>query len=290
MSAENTRRADRVMVQYRTPLSTPEHHGEAQVGDRTIAWTALGDGPTTVLLLMGLGGRSTDWGTAFPSALARGHRVLMVDNRGTGRSARINAPFSLQDLADDAVGVLDATGTKKAHVVGISMGGMIAQRVAARAPERLSKLVLMSTHVGGLRVFWPHPRVFRLVLPERNARAEDVVRRRVAGIAAEGFAERHPERIEAMVTSALSSPTPLRTYNYQVQAILKDDRHPLLKHIRAETLVVHGDADPLVPVENGKLLARRIPDACLSLLRGCGHLPMWEQPEELAHTVGRFLG
>ena len=277
------------MGEYRTPLSALDHHGATQVGDRSIAWTSLGEGPTTVLLLMGLGGRSTDWGTAFPAALARHHRVLLIDNRGTGRSSRVNAPFSLQDMADDAVAVLDATATRKAHVVGISMGGMIAQRVAARAPERTSRLVLMSTHVGGLRVFWPHPTVFRLALPERGARAEDIVRRRLTGIAAPGFAERHPERIEAMIASALSSPTPLRTYNYQMQAILRDDRHPLLARIRAETLVVHGDADPLVPVENGKLLARRIPDACLSLLYGCGHLPMWEQPEELSRTVGRFL-
>lgn len=238
---------------------------------------------------MGLGGRTTDWGEAFPAALARHHRVIAFDNRGTGRSSRVERAFSLRELADDAVALLDDLGLARAHVVGISMGGMIAQRVAAQHPDRVERLVLMSTHVGGLRVFWPHARAVRVLFPEPGTPAAQIVRARMAGIAAPGFAEDNPDTVDAIVASALGAPTPLRTYRYQLQAILRDDRHPLLRRIRAETLVVHGDADPLVPLDNGRLLARRIPHAHLAVLPGCGHLPMWEQPDALCRVVGEFL-
>lgn len=238
---------------------------------------------------MGLGGRTSDWGEAFPAALARDHRVLAFDNRGTGRSSRVERAFSLRDLADDAVALLDSLGIERAHVAGISMGGMIAQRVAAQHPDRVERLVLVSTHVGGLRVFWPHARAVRVLFPEPGTPAAQIVRARMAGIAAPGFADQNPDTVDAIVASALGAPTPLRTYRYQLQAILRDDRHPLLRRIRAETLVVHGDADPLVPVDNGRLLARRIPHAHLAVLPGCGHLAMWEQPAALCRVVTEFL-
>ncbi len=266
-----------------------EREGKVRVGDHDLAWISRGDSSSTVLLLMGLGGRTSDWGEAFPAALAQHHRVIAFDNRGTGRSARVDRAFSLQDLADDAIGVLDALGVARAHVVGISMGGMIAQRVAAQAPRRVDKLVLMSTHVGGLRVFWPHPRAVQVLFPEPGTPAAQIVRARMAGIAAPGFADKNPHTVDAIVASALGAPTPLRTYRYQLQAVLRDDRYPVLRHIEAETLVVHGDADPLVPFENGKLLARKIPHAHLAVLHGCGHLPMWEQPEQLCGVVTGFL-
>lgn len=269
------------------------------------------EGGEPLLLVMGLAMQRVAWPASLLDALlARGFRCITVDNRDVGHSTRYDdirapalptsiaarlfglrprLPYGLADLADDDMALLAHLGIERAHVAGISMGGMIAQRVAAQAPRRVDKLVLMSTHVGGLRVFWPHPRAVQVLFPEPGTPAAQIVRARMAGIAAPGFADKNPHTVDAIVASALGAPTPLRTYRYQLQAVLRDDRYPVLRHIQAETLVVHGDADPLVPFENGKLLARKIPHAHLAVLHGCGHLPMWEQPEQLCRAVTQFL-
>jgi len=249
----------------------------------------LGEGPSTVLLLMGLGGQSADWGEQFPGSLAKKHRVVMLDNRGTGDSSRTRTPFSLEDLARDALRVLDAIGVERAHVLGLSMGGMIAQTMSLDHPERVDRLVLLSTFAGTTMVAPPSGSALALMMPMPGMRPDEIVRARVRGIAAKGFGDRSPEIIEMLVAQALDKPIPMTIYGMQIQALLSSDRSRELAKIRAKTLVVHGDEDPLVPFENGRRLATSIPGARLSVLAGCGHLPMWESPDELAREVCAFL-
>lgn len=263
--------------------------GAVRSGDAEIAWSSLGDGPEAVVLIIGLGGWSGDWGTIFPALLAERYRVITFDNRGTGTSSRVPGPYSLPQLARDAVAIVDEVAGGRAHVLGISMGGMIAQHVAFAHPARVHKLVLLSTHCGGSRAVLPRPHVLPALFPEPGMAAAAVVRRRFAAIAAPGWAERFPELLEQRVQSALRAPTPLRTWRAQVDAILGDDRYERLDEIEAPTLVLHGDADALVPYENAELLARRIPGARLVTLKGVGHLPMFEAPEETARVVRGFL-
>src|SRR5262245_51178692 len=181
--------------------------GIAQNGDISIHYTLRGDGPETVLLVMGLGGRAADWGERFPQALARRYRVVTFDNRGTGSSSQPSAPFTLQDMTSDTVAVLDAVSTDKAHVVGLSMGGMIAQLLALHHEERVRRIALVSTHFGGTDLVMASLDVLAVLTPPRGASVEEVMRRAMQVITAPGFAEKNPEVIEELVRLAVAQPT-----------------------------------------------------------------------------------
>ncbi len=262
--------------------------GAVRVEDGEIAWYALGEGEP-IVLVMGLGGSSGEWGTRFPALLAERHRVIMIDNRGTGTSSRLIRVHSLDELARDTVAVIDEVAGGRAHVLGVSMGGMIAQHVALDHPKKLNKLVLTATHCGGARAVLPLPHLIPVLFAPPSESPAATIRARFAAISAPGWAEQHPELLEERVRAALRAPTPLRTFRAQLEAVLKADRYARLDEIDAPTLVLHGDADPLVPYANGQLLAKRIHGAELHTLRGVGHLPMWEAPEECARVVLEFL-
>jgi pimeloyl-ACP methyl ester carboxylesterase len=243
---------------------------------------------------MGLGGRAKDWGTAFPSGLSREYRVVRVDNRGTGGSAASGAAFTLEDLARDAVAVLDAVGADEAHVIGISMGGMIAQLLALDHPERVDRLVLLSTHFGGPGVQPPEPAALQLFDPktfrERGRDPASMMRLTLSVISGPGFVERNPEAVEALAATAAEQPTRPNTFVGQFQAVVMSDRSERIRGLTLPTLVVHGTDDALIPVANGRNLAAAIPGAQLEVFEGCGHMPMWEEPEKLLRVVRAFLG
>lgn len=263
--------------------------GAVRVDDAEIAWSSIGDGPQTLVLIMGLGGWSGDWGSHFPALLAEDFRVVLFDNRGTGTSSRAPGPYTLEQFARDAVAVIEETAGGRAHVLGISMGGMVAQLVALDHPRHVEKLVLVSTHCGGARALLPLPHVLPALFPTPGTPADVVVRTRLAAIAAPGWAENNPALLAERMQHSLRAPTPVRTYRAQLDAIMRSDRYARLDDIDVPTLVVHGDADALVPYANGELLARKIHGAKLHTLRGVGHLPMWEAPEETARAVVDFL-
>jgi 3-oxoadipate enol-lactonase len=192
-------------------------------------------------------------------------------------------------MADEAVAILDTLGHEQAHVVGVSMGGMIAQLVALRHPQRVRRLVLLSTGPGGPHTVAPTPEAMLALIPDMSRPPVELVRSTMQAIAGPGFAERHPEVIDTIVATALSAPTPQYAFARQMAAILASDRYEQLPQITAPTLVIHGDADPLVPHANGEILSRRIPGARLLTLPGCGHLAMWEQPRELSAALLEFF-
>ncbi len=263
--------------------------GEARNGEVTLAYRALGDGPRTLLLVMGLGGSGADWGTEVPEALAKGRRVVVFDNRGTGRSTKLRTSWTMADMADDAAAVLDAVGAERAQVMGISMGGMITQVLALDHADRVERAVLLSTYTGGPKVVPPTPEVSAVFTPPRGMPREEIVRSRVALITAPGFAERYPDRVEALVRIAVETPTPTATFATQLQAVLGCDHAERLASIDKPVLIVHGDVDPLIPFENARQLAEKLPAAKLEVLAGAGHLPMWECPDALLGVVEPFL-
>jgi 3-oxoadipate enol-lactonase len=260
----------------------------ARVGHVNLAYYVDGSGPP-VLCIMGLGGRGTDWNPAFVGAMAPRFEMIRFDNRGTGGSDRPEEPYSLEVMADEAVGILDAVGRGRAHVVGVSMGGMIAQLVALRHPTRVERLVLIATHTGGPSVVPPTPAAMGALMADRSRPPDVIAREAMTTITAPGFAARHPEAIEALVANAVRQPTPPASFARQMQAILASDRSPRLADIHAPTLVIHGTDDPLVPYANGEHLARGIPGARLLTLAGCGHLPMWERPADLVRELSSFF-
>jgi pimeloyl-ACP methyl ester carboxylesterase len=254
----------------------------------TIAYEVRGAGPTA-LFIMGLGGRATDWNDAFIARLTPHLEVVTFDNRGTGGSDRPEEGYTLEVMADEAVAVLDAIDRPRAHVIGISMGGMIAQLVALRHPGRVERLVLIATHGGGRTVVPPTAEAMRVLMPDRSLPPAEIVRSSMAAIAAPGFAQREPAAVDAIVALALAQPTPQMTFARQMTAILASNRMDRLGTITAPTLVVHGSEDPLIPPANGEAIARAIPGARLLELPACGHLPMWECPRRLADELLHFL-
>jgi len=263
--------------------------GITRVGEIELSYSVSGKGESTVLLVMGLGGRAADWGTRLPEILARRHRVVTFDNRGTGASSKPKAHWTLEDMARDAITVLDAVGAERAHVMGISMGGMISQLIALDHAARLDRLVLLSTHSGGPDVVYPSGEVASVFSTDPGTPVDVMMTRAMRLISAPGFAEAHPEAIAELVRLAVLQPTPWRAFMAQLQAIIGSDRSKRLSKVTAPTLIVHGDLDPLIPYPNGVALAKLIPNSTLITLEGCGHLPMWEVPEELGRIVGDFL-
>lgn len=253
-----------------------------------LAFDERGAGPW-LLLLMGLGGRAEDWSEPFTERLARAFRVVRVDNRGAGRSAKPEGPYTIEQLAGDALAVLDAVGAIQAHVVGFSMGGMIAQELALLHGARVDRLVLVSTHEGGSAVVPPTEAAFA-ALRARGRDARAVVRGRVAAFAAPGWAEAHPQEVDELARIALEEPMPMSAFLSQAHAVAVGDRAARVPSLPHPTLVVHGARDALVPPANGERLARAIPGARLVMLPEVGHLPMWEAPDALATAIEDFLG
>ncbi len=263
--------------------------GKATRAGVGLAYSVRGDGPETALLIQGLGARAADWGPSLPGALAERFRVVMFDNRGTGSSDKPREAWTLEDMAEDALAVLDAVGAERVHVLGVSMGGMIAQLVALDRADRVDRLVLLSTNAGGPSVVRPGPEVMSVFQPPRGTPPEEIMRHALALIGAPGWAASHPAEVEELVRISVEEPTPKYAFTAQLQALLSSDRSERIRNITCPTLVVHGDVDPLIPVDNGRLLAERIPDAQLEILPGVGHMAMWEAPAKLSQVVVDFL-
>jgi pimeloyl-ACP methyl ester carboxylesterase len=270
-----------------------------------------------LLLVMGLGMQLLGWHEDFVAQLVeRGFRVIRFDNRDIGLSQsfdhlgvpslaleslrhalgfRVRSPYALADMAKDAIGILDALGIEAAHVCGASMGGMIAQHMARIAPTRVKSLTLMMTSSGARH------------LPAASLKVRSALISRPPANTVEGIVE-HYVKLYALIGSPAypSAPAGLRerftvsvrrSYRpagtaRQMVAIAADgDRSPLLGAIRMPTQIIHGVADPLVPVAAGRDLKAKIPEAKIDLVEGMGHdlpMPLWPRfVDGIAAAAGR---
>lgn len=253
-------------------------------------WSTAGDtGAPPVLFIAGLASSCTVWSQMVP-ALAGSMRPIVFDNRGTGRSDRAVGPYSMDDLVGDAIAVLDAAGAGRAHVVGHSMGGMIAQNLALEHPDRVGKLVLMGTHAGG-RVRGTTAFRWTLALALRPVLGPG----RTFWISAPlSYAERtrreRPELLVADRRRRFEDDTPMRTVNSQLAAARGHDVRDRLGELRAEALVIHGTEDGIVAPDRGRELAGLIPGSELVMLEDCGHAIATEAHDRASDAVLRFLG
>ena len=257
----------------------------ADSGGARIAFERRGEGPP-LLLIHGLGYGRWGWGPAV-ALLAERCRVVLFDNRGIGASDAPPGPYSVAELAGDAFAVLDAAGIERASVVGTSLGGMVAQQLAADRPERVGRLVLACTTPGGERAF-PFPRGTQRLL-EQAQQLEPLValRRFVENALAPGAPE---ALVEEIVALRVANPPDPVGWAAQAAAAAAFDGFDRLGEIAAPTLVLHGTADEVVDVRNAGLLAERIPDARAELVEGAGHLFFWEQPSAFVRHVMEFVG
>lgn len=245
-----------------------------------------GDGHP-LLLLEGLGYHHWMWFKQRP-ALSRRFRLISVDNRGVGHSDKPDEPYSIRKFADDAAAVLDALGIERAHVLGISMGGFIAQEFALAYPRRTGRLVLGCTSFGGPRSI-PVPPATLAVMTDRTGSPEDIVRRGLAIAASPGYWDLHPEELERIVRWRLELPVPNHAYMRQLAAAAAHDAADRVGQITAPTLIATGDRDRVVPAENSDLLAAAIPGSRVVRYPGAGHLFFIEQADRFNADVEAFL-
>jgi len=264
----------------------------ARVGDVEINYEVFGDKGPAVLHVMGLGARGDSWSPISRALAGAGYRAIQFDNRDVGKSSILTADYTLADMAADAIGLLDHLKVERAHLIGISMGGMIAQEILLRAPGRFDRAVLIATSPGGRHAKMAAPELLGALLAmggEGTAGLEGM-RALYQAITAPGFADAHPELIEMSVAFALENPVTREGLMRQIGAIGRFSTWDRLPGLKVPTLVLHGDADPLIPHENGVILSQRIPGAKLRTLPGVGHLVPLEAPAETFGAISAFLG
>jgi pimeloyl-ACP methyl ester carboxylesterase len=265
-----------------------------------------------LLLIMGLGAQMVLWDEEFCELLARhGHYVVRFDNRDVGLSTKFDhagvpnlaaimapgadrsgVPYTLDDMADDAAGLLDALRIESAHVVGASMGGMIAQTVAYRHAPKTRSLVSIMSSTGNPALPQAKPEAMAVLMTPRPLDREGNVEAAVKASAVIGSPAypQDPERLRARAGMMFDRAfTPLGTLRQMAAIFAHGNRVPRLGAVRAPTLVIHGVADPLVPVEGGRDTAKSIPGAELLEIEGMGHdLPpaLWSRIADAiaAHT------
>jgi pimeloyl-ACP methyl ester carboxylesterase len=264
-----------------------------------VCYETFGDpSDPALLLMMGLAVQMLGWHEDFCAAIAaRGFFVIRYDNRDVGRSQRMDgkvpttlqllrrdkraASYTLDDMADDAVGLLDHLGVETAHVMGASMGGMIAQTMAARYPQRVLSLVSMMSNTGARWSGQPSPRLYPVLLKNPPHDREGYQRHAVwvfSKIGSPGF---EPDEEDLKRIAGLSYDrgiNPAAGARQLAAIIHSGDRTPLLRTIRAPTLVIHGARDKLVPPSGGRATVRAIPGARLMIVDGMGHdipRPLW---------------
>ncbi|GIU92638.1 MAG: hypothetical protein KatS3mg011_1544 [Acidimicrobiia bacterium] len=253
--------------------------------DVRIAWSDQGSG-SPVLLIHGLGYGRWGWGP-FGDRLAERFRVVSFDNRGIGESDVPPGPYTVGDMAEDAVAVLDAAEVRSALVLGASLGGMVAMELAWRYRDRVDRLVLVGTTPGGTRSYPMPSGTVRLMEEAPSLDPEVALRRFVENALGE---TRNPRLVDEIYRLRLANPPDPRGWQAQAAAAAGFDIAERLADIDVPALVIHGSADRVVDVRNASLLAEALPDARLVILEGAGHLCFWEQPDDVEAAVIRFFG
>ena len=249
-----------------------------------IYWEQHGSGPP-ILMIMGLSFTHEMWHRLVP-ALVRNYRLILFDNRGMGRSDVPKGRFSILQMAQDAAAVMDAAGVPSAHVLGASMGGMIAQELTLRFPRRVCSLLLGCTSHGGLISRWPNlryrPKTNTLSNPDRISRERSLTNLLYAETTTRELIEE-----DLLIRSRCSWTR--EGFLKQFGAILLWSSYLRLPRIHVPTLVVHGDQDRLIPPVNGRIVARRIPGARFVLIPNAGHIMMTDQPDLCLDAILEFL-
>lgn len=263
-------------------------NGDVEIAYRVVPQTGEPSG-RTLLMIMGVMLTSSHWGDDFLTSLARHRRLVLFDNRGTGASTKRVSTITAEAWTADTLAVLEAVGADSVDVLGYSMDGRIAQELALRHPARVESLLFLASVIGGRDAVPPEPAGMAALMPRRDCAPEVAVRDALTNIAAPGFATSHADRLEELTALTLAQPTHGSIVGKQV-AVLESHVANELGGLTLPTMIIHGDKDPLVPVGNGRALAKSMPHAELVELTDVGHLPTWEAPERMREHTDRFYG
>ena len=250
----------------------------------SICWDAIGMGEPLVLI-MGLGCSSALWFRLAPR-LARRYRVIQLDNRGVGNTCVEAEIHTIDDMARDVAAVLDAAGEERTHVLGFSMGGMIAQEFALAYPQRVRSLILAATNCGGAESVKAEPAVLELLFTRADMTPQQSLEVMVPYV----YDAATPRRlIDEDTGIRLASYPSRRGYMAQLQGLMRWTSHARLPALCAPTLVVHGTSDKLVPPQNAEILAHAIRDARLTILDRASHMFQTDRLETTEELVTTFL-
>lgn len=242
-----------------------------------------------LILVSGLGGGTWSWYGQVP-VLQDQFKVITVDNRGAGRSGMPPGPYRMSQFAADALAVLDHLEIEQAFVLGLSMGGMIAQELTLMAPDRVRALILGCTHCGGGLRIAPDPKTLAAFVNNEGLSPEQIIEKNLPFFFSHNCFEQRPQVVEAYRRVQVASPVqPEHAFTAQLEAIRSFDCSSRLAGIVVPTLVVAGTEDVLVPFENGRILAAQIPDARLLTMEGAGHALHAECCDELNRLTVDFF-
>lgn len=238
-----------------------------------------------LLLIQGMSGTHVSWGEPFRGALEESFDVVAFDNRGIGFSAPVEGPFTIAEMAADTAGLLDRLEIESAHVVGISMGGMIAQELALAAPDRLRSLTLGCTYCGGPgSQLMPQESVEKLMAGMASGDRDKAIRAGYEINLSPTF-RADEDAFAAFHRMATEVPAAKQVIELQAQAIFGHDTSGRLGEISTPALIVHGTVDRVLPFANGEQIASLMPAARFEVLKDIGHMFWWEQPQRSAELI-----
>ena len=264
-----------------------------KVRDIQMYYETKGDG-FPLLLITGSMGNADCWDPLyFIPRLSERFKLIMFDNRGAGRTDVSDQEYSIRLFADDAAGLMEAMRIRRAHVLGFCMGGMIAQELALNYPEKVEKLVLVSTCCGGKKsVFSPEAAQMVIdtstALSKKGAWDEEIAQKLVSHVFTEEFMREYPGAVDVAVQLVLTAPTSLEALVSQIYAVLTFDACDRLPQIKAPTLILAGKKDRCIPPENAEIMAKLIPNSRLVYFENSGHV-LQEDIEKVTATVLEFL-
>ena len=257
------------------------------VADMDVAYRVLGQGEP-LLLITGLGATIDIWDPTLLAELAAHYTVVVFDNRGMGGTTAPPGELSIEQLADDAEGLLRALGFDQAHVLGYSMGGYDAQELALKYPQRVTRMVLMGTGCGGAEGIPPRPEVVR-ALTDLSGSLAEVLQRVISVLVPEDWSRAHRAYLESILTRPPAAPSPESIARQQRAMDSWRGTCERLPQVSRPTLVLSGTEDQVLAPANAILLASRIPGAWLAQFPGGGHGMQYQYPEQIAATIRTFL-
>ena len=241
-----------------------------------------------LVLIMGLR-RNVEWWFRQIPALSEHFQVIAFDNRGAGRSDKPVMEYSMRLFADDTAGLMKALDISKAHILGISMGGYLAQELALNYPAKVKSLVLGCTGCGGDRAVIMSPERMEKFTANKGLTPEEILRKDMDIYFSDDYVDQHPEKIKEFVEISMRHYQPADAFLRQFDACLRHDTGDRLNQLSAPTLIMTGDDDPLVPPQNSHILKDLIPGADLSVFAGGRHCFFIETADQFNKNAIDFL-
>jgi len=241
-----------------------------------------------LVLIMGLR-RNVEWWYRQIPSLSKHFKVIAFDNRGAGRSDKPEMEYSIRLFADDTAGLLEALDVQTAHVLGISMGGYIAQELAINFPEKVRTLILACTSCGGEHAVLMSPERMEKFTANEGLSPEEILRKDMDIYFSDGFIRENPNEIEDFINISLRFYQPPDAFQLQFEACLAHDTADRLHRISAPTLIAAGDDDPLVPSENSHILKEIMQHAKLHFFPDCRHCFFIEEYKRFNQLAIDFL-